>query len=281
MPITSAFKQNELGNPLQGVSDYVKLPFPTLRLRWHNGYPQASKDSGTQHFGGWFNGGDEYAEDLANFPASLHYMKGPDTWVSKDGKEYEVYHNRAIFAAPVATRVRWITKENGYKSSVTEILAVVADRKDKGSLFPYGAAVLSCSGMGGLALVDAFREWVKKTTKARVEFAPGVPSNMFYVVIGTFGKQRITRMVGKTSQSPIVPAQVNYADKTEIDEGFLASYFVGDEVGAKMIELKTAAAEWLADVKEKGKAEAAPAPVNDNDPHYEPIGAEVDPFAEF
>ena len=36
-PITSAFKQNEFGNPLQGASDYVKLPLPALRLRWHNG----------------------------------------------------------------------------------------------------------------------------------------------------------------------------------------------------------------------------------------------------
>src|SRR3990167_4495123 len=157
-PIASAFRQNEFGNPLQGASDYVKLPFPALRLRWHNGYPQAPKEGGTQHFGGWFNGADEYAEDMANFPAPLSYLKGPETWISKDGKEYEVFHNRALFAAPIATRTRWMKTDSGGNRSVTEILALLANREGKKALTAWGAGVLSCSGMGGLALIDAFRE---------------------------------------------------------------------------------------------------------------------------
>jgi hypothetical protein len=202
-PIQSNFTQNQFGNPLESASDYVKLPFPVLRLRWHNGYAQAPKENGTQHFGGWFNGSDEYADGLANFPAPPHYMKGPATWVAANGKEYEVFHNRAIFAAPIATRTRWTKTETGSSKSVTEILALLADREgDKKPLAPWGAAVLSCSGMGGLALVDAFREWTKKTAKARQEFAPGVPANLFYVAIGTFGTERITRMVARPPKAP-------------------------------------------------------------------------------
>ncbi len=261
--ITSQFKTNDFGNALAGENDRVMLPFGTLRLPWHNGNPQAEK-SGAKYFGGWFSSDDnpDFLSDLAivNQDAAPQGFTGPEIWTARDGKEYTAYSARRVFAAPIATRVKWMTnKETGKKNSSTSLLVYLADWDvEKKCLIPYAPAVLSAKGFAGNFILDAFKKWQADTARIRLEIARGVPSNLFYVPVGTFGKERITKMVGSgNSQSPVVPVQVGNPpqgwDNAEVEK-----HFVGDDIAAIMKSLKEQAAEWLSD---KSTEDVAPAQV--------------------
>jgi len=110
---------------------------------------------------------------------------------------------------------------------------------------------LTANGYSASRVRDAFKKWQSLTAKVRAEHAPGVPANLFYYAIGTFGDKRIQEMVGKRSQSPIVPAQVR---ETDWNEKSLEAHFVGDDVAAIMLSLKDQAQEWLQDVPKQQEA---------------------------
>ena len=250
--IKSQFSNQQVGNALQGDSDRVTLPFGVLRLPWHNGNPQAEK-SGAKYFGGWFSSDDnpDFLADLnaVNQEAAPQGFAGPEIWTARDGKEYTAYSARRVFAAPIATRVKWMTnRETGKKSSSTSVLVYLADWDNTNKvLVPYGPAVLSAKGFAGNFILDAFKKWQADTVRIRTEIAKGVPASLFYVPVGTFGKERITKMVGSGgAQSPIIPVQVGNPpqgwDATEVEK-----HFVGDDVAAIMVTLKDQAAEWLTD----------------------------------
>mgnify|MGYP003444532393 CR=1 FL=1 len=261
-----------MGNPLATDSDRIQLPFPTLRLHWHNGSPQAAKE-GVKYFGGWFSSDDkpDFISDLnalgrSEFPTDF---VGPETWTSKDGKDYISYSGRAVLAAPIGTRVMWFQKD-GKTSSKTEILVYLACRTKEGAI-AYAPAVLSAGGYAGNFIVDAFKKFVSDTAKLRAECAPGIGANYFYAAVGTFGKDRPTRLVGKGAQSPIV--QCVYAvPGGEWTEASLEKYFVGDEVAAEMNRLHDQALEWLHDKGTDKKADAQERGIEpniDTEPNFE------------
>lgn len=261
--ITTQYKASDFGNALQGDNDRVNLPFGYIRLPWHNGNPQAEK-VGAKYFGGWFSSDDnpDFVTDLGNVnqETAPQGFTGPEIWVARDGKEYTAYSARRVFAAPIATRVKWMTnRETGKKSSATSVLVYLADWNiEKKVLFPYAPAVLSAKGYAGNFIVDAFKKWQADTARIRFEIAKGVPASLFYVPVGTFGKERITKMVGAgNAQSPIVPVQVG-APPQGWDAKEVEAHFVGDTVAALMLTLREQAAEWLTDKNNDEQQQVAP-----------------------
>jgi hypothetical protein len=64
------------------------------------------------------------------------------------------------------------------------------------------------------------------------------------MAVGTFGKERQAVNVGKPgAQSPITPISVYTTEK--LDEQFLTSLFVGQEVVKAMVSYQDLAADWL------------------------------------
>ena len=251
MSITTSLNQKDFGNPLAGQSDRIQLPFPNLRLYWHNGNPQAEKQ-GAKHFGGWFAGMDDFIADLQTMgakPEEATGFIGPEVWVSREGKEYSVYSARAVYAAPIATRVSWYPdKPGGSAKGHVNILVYLAVRNTEKKLVPFAPAVLGGKSYSGKAIQDAFKLWVSETQQLRAASAPGVPVSMFYVPVGTFGTTRYQEMRGGNSaQSPIVPCQYGKPSSGAWDESTLAAHFVGDNIGGEMMNLLKQAQEWLND----------------------------------
>jgi hypothetical protein len=144
-------------------------------------------------------------------------------------------------AAPIATRHRW--NEN---RSHTQILAYMATKNGK-EYSPWGPVVLSAKGYQARNIRQAFADWERATTPTRRDHAPGIPAWCFFAVIGTFGEERKTVMVGKGQQSPITPIGAwipEIMSKTHLEKTF-----VGKDVAERMVELKKQASEWLAEWK--------------------------------
>lgn len=255
---------NKIDDPLKVPGNYVTLPFPFLRLSWVNGY--AGRDPKTvEGMGGFQAGVAEFESDVAALgDYAPSYFKGPSTWQDAKGqKTYDVYHSRAIYAAPIGSRVRWSKFEKNGKmvnASKTEILVYLADIDAEKHLVPYGPAVISAKSYEGNFLLDAFKAWVADSAEIRKTEAPGVPSAFFYVPIGTFGDKRLTKLVGKVEKSPVVPAQVGKIAWTPEN---LGAYHVGAEVEALMVSLHEQAGEWLTE-KADNKAETTPKPVDNS-----------------
>ena len=254
-PITTNFNASQFGNAIAPENDRVTLPFPHFWMYWFNGNPAADKTSGAKYFGGWAADADEFANAMsmtakAAMPANFSPV---ETWTNREGGEYNVVSARALYVAPIATRLTWGKTESGGNMSHLAMLGYMATVEKVGNvatLKPYAPVVLTAKSYSGSNVQAAFKKWVSDTAKARAEHAPGVPANLFYNCVGTFGDTRQQVMVGKgNAQSPIVPAQVK---PTNWDEAALASLFVGDEIAAEMLRLKEAAAEWLND---KGKSD--------------------------
>lgn len=246
-----------IGNALAVQDERIQLPFPALRLNWHNGNPQVTPKEGAKYFGGWYSSNDkpDFIGDIdaigaASWPSEI---TGPETWVNKDGKEYVAYSARAILAAPIASRIIWSTRD-GKTTSRTDVLVYMATKTKNGPV-AYAPAVLGAGGWAGNYILDAFKKFVTETTKTRNEFAPGVGFNFFYVAVGTWGDERVTKLVGKGAQSPIVPCV--YAVPGEWNEESLTRYFVGDAVAEEMNNLRRQAEEWLAEKGDDNKSPQA------------------------
>jgi hypothetical protein len=244
MIIESKYKPSDMGNPFLAPGE-ISLPFPHLQLFWHNGKADA-EPKGAYHFGGWYCGADKFIPDIENFnvdPAVVGF-KGPDTWHNQKGGEYQSYHIRSVFVAPIAPRKYWFTDKEGRNKSTYSMLSFMAYANDKKVFVPLGPVVLSASSYSGGFLEDAITSFPTVTAEARKKVAPNVPSWQWYIPIGTFGAKRITKIVGTTKTSPIVPAQL-YVPEGGWGES-ISHYFVPDEIVQQMMDTKKAAEEWLA-----------------------------------
>lgn len=250
MPIKSQYTDRDIATPIQSQADFVQLPFPYLRLYWHNGSPQADKAGNAKYYGGFQIGSDKAREDMSalgvtNLPSPFV----ESTFVASDGKEYDAFSARAIYAAPIKAKDDWYEEFDQKRGKTVkrhrlDFLVYLGSLTEKGkskTIEPWGVAVISATGFAASAILRGFKEFIKDTQKIRDEFAPGVPPNFFYCPIGTFGDKRITEAAG---ESTYVPAQVKQYEWTE---GLLASIFVGDEAATKMIELQQLCEEWYND----------------------------------
>lgn len=265
-PITTNYTAAQFGNAIAPQDDRITLPFANLWMYWTNGNPAASKENGAQYYGGWAADADEFAASMGALgktvmPANFSPVQ---TWTNREGNEYNVITTRAVFVAPIATRLVWSTRDDGKSMSHLAMLCYLAtlEKTDgKVSAKPYAPIVLTAKSYSSTHVQNAFKQWAANTAAARAKYAPGVPANLFWYGIGTFGDTRQQVMVGKGAQSPIVPAQAKTFP--EWTEAHIEMYFVGDEVAAEMLELKKQAAEWLADTGKKNNAVAPNASIDE------------------
>jgi hypothetical protein len=255
-PITSKYKANDMGNPFQ-TGDEVSLTFPHLRLYWHNGKPDADKNRGVYHYGGWFSGAEDFMNDVSQFdkkPEEIGF-KG-DNWTGKDGDEYGVYSSRMVYVAPIANRKIWKSYvfEGATKNKSTYSLLGFLAYPTTEKLCYLGPVVLSGSSWSGAMIEDAVKKFPSLTADARARVAPGVPAWQWYISVGTYGDKRITKSVGTSKTSPIVPAQIYTPDGGWTDKK-IEKYFVPDDVVEQMIETRRAAEEWLAWKPREDKAQ--------------------------
>lgn len=247
MTIKSQFTKSDVKPVFTGNADFVQLPFPTLRIAWVNGNPQAERTS-AKYFGGWQCGFERAAEDLntlglQSLPA---YFSEVTTWINDKGKEYQAFSSRFVLAAPILAKDDWWeefdNKRNiNVKRHRLDMLVYLATMNEKKNLLPYSPAVLSATGFAASAIKKAFLAWPKDNADKFNQFAPDVPSMFFYVNVGTFGDTRITEPAG---DSVYVPCQYS---KKEVTEQLLEALHVGVEVEAQIVSYQAQAASWFGD----------------------------------
>lgn len=245
---------NELANPLQ-TGDFVELPFYAPYLWVLNG--KANLKNPQDKFNVPFFGG--FAVSRDDFELAVTEYGNPGnfvfyTMVNQEGKEYEIYASRAVAVAPIVTRERWI-EGRGH----VQVLAYAGMRGENGYFAPWGPVVLTAKSYTAKFLRDSLKEWESFTAKARREFAPSYPANLFYCFVGTFGERKQI-MVGKGSQSPITPINLYKGNNGQCTQEMLQANFVGMDVVHLMKSLKEQAKEWVEDWKKPAKTEMASVP---------------------
>lgn len=236
-------------------SERVNLPFDAPYFWWTNGNPAGNKNgSGVQFYGGW-------TTDAETLEAMTEiYLRGlvKETHYSRAGNAYTVYAVRYLAVAPIAKRSRWvIPPEGGKGSGHTQYLVMTASYQDK-TFTPCIPAVLSVKGYVAMILDSVMAEFDRITLKARKQYAGNATGSLFWRLIGTFGKERSQRMVGKAEmQSPITPP-VLFVPKESFDsEEALARFYVGAEVAKQMVEFRQLAQEWIDTWKQPAKPNAS------------------------
>lgn len=248
MTIKSQFTKRDVQPVFTGNADFVQLPFPYLRLNWNNGNPQADKAGGAKHFGGWQTGL-EYATEDCNL-LGLSYLPYGFTdavvWINDKGKEYQAYSARTILAAPILAKDDWWEEWDNKRGKSAkrhrlDFLVFLATLDENRKIQPYAPAVLSATGFAASAIGRAFRDWVKNNAEPLNAFAPDVPTQFFYVNVGTFGDKRVTEPAG---DSVYVLCQCS---RKEITEAVLNELYVGEMVAAQIVSLQAQAQDWLKD----------------------------------
>lgn len=241
---------NELSNPLQ-TGDFVELPFYAPYLWVLNGKANLKNPSdkiNVPYYGGFAVSRDDFELAVTEYgnPGNFTFYN----MVNQEGKEYEVYASRAVAVAPIVIRERWV-EGRGH----TQVLAFAGMRGEDGHFAPWGPVVLTAKSYTAKFLRDSLKEWESFTAKARREYAPGYPANLFYCFVGTFGSERKQVMVGKGSQSPITPLALYKGKEGMCTSDMLQANFVGLEVVNSMKVYKEQAKAWVEDWKKPAKTE--------------------------
>ena len=169
----------------------------------------------------------------------------PTSMTNTRGELVEIYASRHVIAAPVAKRTIWLAP-NGDRTNDfikgarqhVQILAIVAD--DKFNI--WGPVTLSAKGYQAKNLLAAFDTWSKFTAPIRAAEAPGIPAWLFYLALGTFGKERTQVMVGATSKSPITPIGVY---QPEMTPDRLQELYGGDKLAEAIVDYGAKSADWV------------------------------------
>jgi hypothetical protein len=254
-------------NMRNAMSDeQVELPFPAPVVWWKNGDKRQKATGGVLYHGGWAISADTL--DTLNLDTPAGFVA--ETWINRDGGEYNVLSCRSFGFAVIAKRRQWTQNEAGNSRSHVQVLGIMA-LYDKGAkkYNIYGPVVLSAKGLAGRSLEDAFKKWDKSTLPSRKQYANGYPAWFFYAPIGTFGNEPVFEQWGGAQKSSGTPVQV-FVPELVTDE-HLRAWFVGADTAAMMNEFKSQAKDWLNAWAKKDNA--APA-----DPATPPALAEDFPF---
>lgn len=256
----------ELGNKLKSGMETdggIKLPFPAP-IFWVINGDAKMKTKDAQYYGGWASKEADLEDALQQLKLDLPAGIELTEMSTKDGKEYGAYITRSLLVAPIAKRQAWIvtrpdgseTRKERYSDGEkarqhVQILCQLAVKTGDG-IFPWSPIVLSAKGYQAMFLMNAFKEWDKHTLDLRRKIAPNAPYNLFYCAVGTFGKEREAKPVGKNAQSPVTPIKVYLPELTDKD---LERLYVGSETANAMSIYLDDAQEWLNAWKDNGKAE--------------------------
>jgi hypothetical protein len=241
---------------MSNVGHAIELPFPAPVMYVINGEAMLKQVGGAPYFGGWETDADkllEIAPIWGKSTAPIGFSQSEK--VTDAGKSLNVFTSRNILVAPIDMRKSWFKKsENsiernqdyfpGARQHIQALCYAGEYVEGSKTIVPWGPVVLSAKGYQAKYLHYAFSDWTKNIKATRDRVAPGTPDFCFYLNIGTFGKDRFTKMVGpEGSQSPITPISVKLPEK--LDENILKLCFVGKDVAKEMAAMRKDAAEWL------------------------------------
>jgi hypothetical protein len=227
----------------------VELPFPVVYLWAVNGQASYKAQGGALYHGGWACKSEDLLAVVEQTGADMPISMSNVSIATRDGGEFDAYVSRSVIVAPIAKRQSWLFDGKRFVDYVeggrrhVQALCALAHKVDT-TYHYWGPVVLTAKGYQARNLLDAFSRWDKETSALRYKIAQGVPAWCFYLAVGTFGKERQAVNVGKPgAQSPITPIGVYTTEK--LDEQFLTSLFVGQDVVKQMVSYQDLAADWL------------------------------------
>lgn len=262
----------------------VKLPFDAPVFWVLNGaaqYKPLAKQSPALYFGGFATGAEEYESLGVELASAIKHEFTPNGAQSS----IDVYSTRHLIIAPFAKRLSSVEKSSGARfpgyhkgaSPHLQIAAYVAQRTETGTLAPVCPVIITAKGYQVGYILDALREFQTKTGAARRKFADNLRAEMFYCALGTFGDKFTNKLVGTEKQSPITPMSV-YLPETAIDEKFIDSFFVGEQVAETLTLLHDECAEWVNAWKSAKQPGQTGAPIDHDEPNIEEPGTEEIPW---
>lgn len=236
--------------------DGIQLPFPVDYLWWKNGEVAFKQISQARYYGGWFTDYVSTLEVCESLGTTIPDGKGWEqvtlAFQREDRTDEELHlANRVILVAPIAQRESWFngnTKQRSpdYQAGSrrhVQVLSYMFVKRADDVVVPWGLVVLSSKGYNGSNLTGAIRDWHKLALPSLRKIAPGVSPKYFMMGLGTFGKDRSVKQVGKgDNKSPISPiAHWNAEPSPEL----MGSLFVGHEVVDLMNQAEDEGEEWL------------------------------------
>lgn len=245
------------------TGEFIKLPFDAVLFHWVRGDASVQPDigSGVRHFGGWAAG----EENMRDYAPSIPERFVPEVFATPDGsKTFTNYCVRSLPVVPIGRRFRWFTTQDNPKGRghlQYVCYAALYDQENK-VYSTWMPVILSAKGLSAMELDNCFKTWKSETAVMRQTHANGAPANFFWSHIGTFGKQRIVKTVGKGATASFITPPTIFVPET-LDEAFLRRTFIGKEMTAKVGALAEESREWLEawknDEKQPIQAESAPA----------------------
>jgi len=244
------------------IEGQITLPFHAPIFWWMNGSNNMramANEYPSLYFGGWSSNLPE-VEEAAEFYGPVSMKK--TQLASRQGKELDAYVSRSLMIAPITFRERWQkTDQSGrlsYSDHYTDggrhhvqMLALLAFKKPDVTYEPWGPIVLSCKGYQAKNLLNCVKEWRGLIEKARKEHAPAVPAHLFWMLLGTFGKEPEVKMVGKSgAQSPITPVQLYKPQAITVET--LRILYVGKAAAGGMVDYLQQAKDWAEAWKSRG-----------------------------
>ena len=239
----------------------VELPFLAPPFYIVNGNARLEQVGGIHFFGGFACNVDKLqsaAESWENRPFPVPGLTATET-VLDNGHKLQVHAARGLIVAPIGIRqFLTITSPDGRKQRVApftkgarpgiQVLCVLGYKDENKVIQPWAPIMLTASGYQVNHLGDAFSNWNKAIKPLVKKLVPGIePSsimNLFWMSVGTFGKERKARTVGAGQQQQTITPVSAYIPES-LDEKVLETLYVGEDVAGWMAELSGLSKEWL------------------------------------
>ena len=227
----------------------VQLPFDNVLFWWKRGGDERS--DGVLKYGGWVASYENVMDVVTgDVPSKLESA----TFNSMTGGTYDVFATRNMAFAPIGKRFQWAYRYSpeGERDPSDkgrghlQVLGISAFLNEDRTYNIWKATILSAKGLSAKTLQDALAEWDKKTIAIRSSEGNGIPSNFFWLHLGTFGKEVNKMRVGSGNKANyITPIQIYIPEELNIE--YLKKVYVGKGVATTMSVLASESKEWLAE----------------------------------
>jgi hypothetical protein len=263
---------NEIINNVKGSwaagEQGVQLPFSTVLFWWKRGGDDRA--DGTQKYGGWVA---SYENVIENGGGEIPSKLSQEQFQNYSGDLYEVYTTRNIAIAPIGKRFKWTYRSlpDGSKDPSDkgrghlQVLGLSSFLNEQKEHVLWQPVILSAKGLSAKSLQDALADWDRKTIALRASECNGLPSNFFWVHLGTFGKEVKKLQVGRGNKSNyITPIQI-FMPELNID--YLNKVYVGKNAAITMSVLAEQSQDWLKEWSKNSQDETTP-DINIDDADY-------------
>ncbi len=280
----SVFKNNQQGG------GNIELPFACPPFYIVNGDAKLAALQNFQYFGG-------FACSEKNLQAAVDHWDnltlpipglGQVDISDDNGNIMPSYGARSLLVTIIGMReFSTIRDENGATRRVPpftkggrpgiQVVSILGYRDQSGTIFHWAPIMITAKGYQVNHIKNAVRSWrkfIEPVIKKLVpDTDPSAISNLFWMSIGTFGKERKQELVGTGEKKAITPVTA-YIPET-IDETKLEQLYVGEVLAQWMTELALEAEDWF-NVFHKKEAESKPSAASE--PEFVPPPEDDIPF---